>query len=348
MKESELTRPGSRIHFLNGQALSTESHDTSLETAIEWLASIERELSAVRTLLDRSANEKHAVRRLAPGDTPHAEPGGGSTERLTAEDQVPLSIYCFGQFEVRVGHSQLVQRRTGKGRGILQYLASRGYQRVPSDVLIEALWPGVGPDTGKNRLRVAMHHLRQAFASLSTAVDGKDLLLYQEGCYGLNPQYSLWTDVQEFESNWETALRLEHTRQLADAVPYYLQAEGLYRGDFLEEDQLEDWTINRREELKDVYLTVLDRLSHYWLETGNDDAAIQYWKKILFKNPSREDIYRKLIARLAARGQRASALHWYNLCVQSLREHLDIDPEPETMLLQRDLLSGSLTPLADS
>ena len=55
----------------------------------------------------------------------------------------------------------------------------------------------------------------------------------------------------------------------------------------------------RREQLKDTYLTLLEHLSRCWPKTGHADQAIEGWKKILTKDPWREDAYRHLMVALA-------------------------------------------------
>ena len=39
----------------------------------------------------------------------------------------------------------------------------------------------------------------------------------------------------------------------------------------------------------------------------------------------------------AAAGQRGLALHWYNRCVQILKDQLGLDPEPETVALAQQI-----------
>ncbi len=45
----------------------------------------------------------------------------------------------------------------------------------------------------------------------------------------------------------------------------YEVAEGLYQGDFLEEDPYEDWPMLKRDGLKDSDLVIPDRLSGYYV-----------------------------------------------------------------------------------
>jgi DNA-binding SARP family transcriptional activator len=148
-------------------------------------------------------------------------------------------------------------------------------------------------------------------------------------------------DVEAFEHAWRAGVHLERAGQLAAAIPFYTQAEALYLGDFLEQDQPEEWTLVRREHLKDTYLTILDKLSRHSWQTGHIEAAIEGWRKLLAKDPWREDAYRHLMACLAATGNRGLSLRWYGVCVQVLKDQLGIEPEPETMELFARIRAGS-------
>lgn len=257
-----------------------------------------------------------------------------------------LAIYCFGRFEVHRSGQPVVMRGTGKGAAILKYLASVPAAPVQRDALLEILWPETDPATANNRLKVAVHHLRQAFGVDRCKQECRGCLVYDSGCYSFNPEITVWTDVHTFEKNYAAGQRLEQAGRLAEALTCYSDAEKLYRGDFLEEDRFEEWTLLRREELREHYLTLLNRLSRCRLQVGEVDLALEGWMKVLAKDPWREDAYRALMHALAARGSRGPALRWYERCVQVLKEQLNIDPEPETVLLYEQIRSGKIPKVA--
>lgn len=253
---------------------------------------------------------------------------------------VDLCIHSLGPFEVYRGDEIVPLRRTGSGSTILKFLALKPRQPVSRDLLLEALWPGAEPTVAKNRLRVAMHRLRQAFVNPESNSTDEDYVIFRDGCYQLNPETEIWTDTEAFENNWQVGLRLERAGHLDQSSLRYAEAEALYRGDLLEEDLFEEWTLLRREVLKDTYLTILHKLSRYWLQLGNLDDAIENWKKILAKDPWREDIYRRLMASNAQRGQRGLALRWYEVCKLALRTQLNVAPEQQTLALHQRILEG--------
>ena len=244
-----------------------------------------------------------------------------------------LRLFCLGPFQVHLGQESLPQRRMSKGRTILQILASRPRQPVPRDVLLEALWPDEDPDVANNRLKVAIYHLRRAHSLDDAQADSGEFVVFRDGCYLFNPHRPIWTDVEAFEEAWRTGLRLERAGRPEQAMTFLEQAEALYRGDYFADDPFADWLLVRREELRETYLRLLDKLSRHWLRQGAWDSAIDGWKKILVMDPCREDVYRRLMRCFARTGQRGLALHWYNICVQILAQELQLAPEPETRAL---------------
>ncbi len=250
-----------------------------------------------------------------------------------------LRIACFGTFRISYEGKSISLRRTGKGITILKYLASRNGP-VLRDVLLEAIWPETDPEVASNRLRVAIHRLRQTFAPMLSDDAEGDVIIRTEDGYALNPTLDIVTDVQAFEFCWETGKRLDHMGRLAEAIPFYLEAQALYQGDLLEEDLFEEWTFARRDRLKDIYLHIMDRLSQHWLQSGNTEQAIEGWKDVLACDPLREDVYRRLMEVYAQQGQRALAVRVFTMCKTVLEQELQVEPDPETVALYERIRQG--------
>lgn len=338
-----LDQPPNGNHPIGLSAQKEELIRTSLRIVAETLEILERDAQDGQALIRQLSShlqqqsEALGIARQSILSTLH-EPL--APPRPRASGRVELRLYCFGPLEVYRGNEYISLRRTGKGIAILKFLALRPRQPVQRDLLLEAIWPGAEPSIARNRLKVAMHHLRQAFVTKGCDPQCEGCVIFRDGCYLFNPELDVWTDTGAFEGALQSALRLERSGNLMQAIPLYLQAESLYRGDLLEEDLYEEWTLLRREELKDAYLTTLDKLSRHWLSIGKEEDAIEGWKRILAKDPWREDIYRRLMAFNARRGQRGLALRWYAMCTQTLQTQLNVAPEPETVALHQRILAG--------
>ena len=215
---------------------------------------------------------------------------------------------------------------------MLKYLVAQR-RPVHRDVLLDMLWPNLPAKSGLNALRVTLHALRRALAP-GDGVAGLDEVVVSVGhAYFLNPMLNVWVDADAFAAHFDAGLRLERQSRLEAGAREYAAAEALYRDDCLVEDLYEDWTVLRREELRDQYLLVLNKLAHYCLATGDAEGCIVRCHKLLAKEPCNEDAYQCLMRAYIQLGQFGRAAHWYDVCERTLRKELDVAPSVETRRL---------------
>ena len=135
-------------------------------------------------------------------------------------------------------------------------------------------------------------------------------------------------------------ISLEKEGKLAEAIKEFELAEALYRDDYLEDEPYEEWTLLRREALKDTYVTILGKLADHSIGAADYESCIIYCQKILVKDPCREDAYRRLMRCYSRLGQRNRALRWYEICRRTIQAELDTTPDRETTTLYHRLLRG--------
>ncbi len=313
-----------------------------LQAVASQLAALEKHLQDMRVLVRQLSGQIDGglpAGNLPPPVFAPVQSALGTAAPADSAEQAVLLISCFGSFAVRRG-KDVIPQRPGKGSSLLKYLASRPHQPIQRDVLLDVLWPDTHPDIANNRLKVALYHLRQTFGRIAGEGHFEDFIMFRDGCYFFSPGIKIRSDVEAFEQAWHAGRQLEVAGKLKQAVDYYQQAEALYRGDFLEQDVFEEWTLLRREELKDIYLTIVDKLSHYWFDTGDLPAAIDGWRKIIARDAWREDVYRQLMRCFDRLGQRGRALQRYEACRRALHEELGVEPEAETVALYDRICKG--------
>jgi DNA-binding SARP family transcriptional activator len=249
-----------------------------------------------------------------------------------------LVVYCLGPFRVYQDDQLVADWPSGKGKCVFKYMAANRGRPIPKEVLMDLFWRDADPDAARNNLNVAIHGLRQALRAVRPDFSH---ILFQDDCYLLNPALGVWIDVEEFMQRYEAGQTLERRGELAGAIREYEAAEGLYQGDFLEEDLYEEWPMARREGLKDSYLFVLDRLSRHYLDERRYAACIHLSQKILAKDNCREEAHRRLMRCYSRQGQRNLALRQYHLCVETLARMLDISPMSETTALYHQIRAGA-------
>ncbi len=250
-----------------------------------------------------------------------------------------LRAYCFGSFEIYLNWIKLDKWHTLKAKSLLKFLVSHK-RPVPRDVLIETLWPECDPEAGNNNLKSAAYALRQTLLKNEQETKiSSPIILFSGGQYLMDPKLQLWVDIDDFEYLWQAGRRLEKSGEIEEATRQYQSAEELYRGDYLQDEPYAEWTLLRREALKDTYLTILVKLVNIMFKTADYESCIIYCQKILSKDSCHEEAYRWLMRCYNQLGQRHRARQWYNLCVTTLKRELDTVPDPETVKLYHQLLN---------
>lgn len=229
---------------------------------------------------------------------------------------------------------------TQKAKTLLKVLLTERGHVVPSDRLIELVWPDLKPSSAANSLHVATSHLRRLLEpELASPADSKFILTRRQG-YRFNVSRDCWIDVDAF---WDALSRGDHWARHAEwgpAVAAFRAAEDLYHGNYLEEDPYEDWAIAPRERLREAYLKSLSRLAGCCARLGEYQQAVNTCEKALAEDPVRESTYRQLIVYHYRLGQRDQALRAYERCREALTEILDVEPMPQTRELGRRVRKG--------
>jgi DNA-binding SARP family transcriptional activator len=264
----------------------------------------------------------------------------GSAPPTTISEVAPqpsLAIYCLGQFRVLQDDQNIEEWPSSRGKSIFKYLVAHHQLPIPKEVLMELFWPEAHPDAARNNLNVSIYGLRQALRK--THPDYLHVL-FRDECYLLNPDMHTWVDAEEFVEHHETGQSLEQGGELIPALREYRVAESLYQGEFLEEDRYEDWLVPRRQRLQDDYLILLDRLSRLYLDQEDFAACAAACHKMLAVEPCREEAHRRLMRCYCRQGQPHLAIRQYHLCVEHLKEELDISPAKTTEVLHQQVRKG--------
>jgi two-component SAPR family response regulator len=262
----------------------------------------------------------------------------GMAIKKTSRNINSLRAYCLGNFEVQFNWKRYDRWHSLKAKSLLRYLVAQKNKPVPKEVLIETLWPECDPESGSNNLKSTVYALRQMFTKGETdkLVDSP-IIVFSEGRYSIDPNVMLWVDLDEFEFNWLTGRRLEKANEMEESTRHYRLAEELYRGDYLEDEPYAEWTLLRREALKDTYLAILIKLINSSFKAEDYENCIVYSQKILNKDSCNEEAYQWLIRCYSRLGQRQRAQRWYNLCVVTLKKELDSTPNRQTTALYKRL-----------
>ncbi|MBI3459907.1 tetratricopeptide repeat protein, partial [Candidatus Acetothermia bacterium] len=106
----------------------------------------------------------------------------------------------------------------------------------------------------------------------------------------------------------------------------------------------EEWAIAPRERWRELYLNALSRLAEWYAKSGQYQRAIEQCQRVITLKPSSETIYRQKMLYHAWATEPNAALETYQLCVNALKEHLEVEPSPETKTLYEKILQGEVPP----
>ena len=250
---------------------------------------------------------------------------------------VVLEVRLFGELELRVDGRIVPGRNGPRGTSVLRMLLASPGRRCSRDLLLEEYWPGVRPETARNRLQVAVSGLRRALLEVSRL----PLIEFADGGYRIDPAVSLELDTERFEQSLSAARRLDRSGDPAGAAAGYRQAVQLYRGDFAADAPYEPWTMLPRESLRLRYLDALDRLSRIEWKVGAIGDCVATGHRMLAADPCREDAHQLLMRCYAEQGRVYQVHRQFDFCRRVLAATLDCPPAAETTRLYRYLCSAA-------
>ena len=205
----------------------------------------------------------------------------GRREGLVEKSET-VRVRMLGGFSVSVG-SRAVEGsswRLKKAASLVKLLVLAEGHRMHREQVMGLLWPDLGEKAAANNLRHTLHVARKTLeptpgtASCHLQLQGEQIVLCPDGL--------LWVDVEAFEEAVATA------RGARDPAAYRA-AEALYAGDLLPGDLYEEWTEERRRELRSTYLTLLLELAGLHEQRGEFEAAVEVLEGAVAAEPTREE-----------------------------------------------------------
>lgn len=241
-----------------------------------------------------------------------------------------LAIYFLSPFRVLLNEKPVAGWPNCKGKSIFKYLVTHRERPSPKEVLMDIFWPEVDPDAARNNLNVAIYGLRRALSKVKTDFS---YVLFQDGCYLLNPELDLWVDAEAFMAHVRTAKECEQRNDLEAAIREYRTAEALYQSEFLVEDRYENWLIATRQNFNATFLAVMNRLSCYYFEQQDYKSCVAICTRALAEDACNEELHRLLMRCYSLMGYIHLAVRQFHICREFLDRDLNLTPSRETMQL---------------
>jgi len=303
---------------------------------LEWPFDASDLLTAVRRI------EASSSGRVAPGSaikdigaTEGPENGHGRPPPpLAAGVTYDIEASFFGEFRTTIAGRQIRHWASRKGKSILAFLLYNDSKPIFREALLEMFWPKVFPESARNCLNVTIHHIRQKIQGTGIR---KDVVLFSNDCYLINPELRISSDVRRFLSHWNRSRFLQSDNRPGPAVSELELAASIYQGDFIQDEVCEEWVLPQREKLREVYLEALENLSRIYSLNGKPKTAIEICSSILEKDDCREKVHRRLMLCYHRVGNRDQALRQFRKCSQILKRELEVKPSSKTIELYKKI-----------
>lgn len=233
--------------------------------------------------------------------------------------EMHLEMRGFGTGQVRCDGELIPNAawRSSGARALFFYIVDRGGVRK-EDVALE-FWPDFSAAKVNSNFHATLWRVRKALG-------GAEAIVFQNGRYSLNPAFTAWYDVAEFETYLQGAnAQGVAAQQRAEA---WRQAIDLYRQDYLE-DVFMEWVDRRRGELRDAYLQALTGLAGWEMERSRFQQAKELYEKALAVDPYQDQLHLALMKCLVRAGSPTAAKAHYQAHKEFIKRELQADPSPE-------------------
>lgn len=259
---------------------------------------------------------------------------------LSARSLVDLTIKLLGPVEIFRDIARPFAAdawTTRRARDILCFIASRRHHRAPKDAIIETFWGETDLKTVEKNFHPTMSHVRKALNSNQPLK--QNFLVYRDGDYQLNPEFSYRIDTEEFDrliADGETARR---EREFERCLVCYEQAVALYRGEFMQ-GSYDPWVDEQRSYYREQSLRILESLAAVAEKKQEWMRAMDLALRILHEDQFREDIHCLLMRAQAALGNRVAVKEQYETLRGLLQKELGVEPAMQTQKTYRELVGN--------
>jgi predicted ATPase/DNA-binding winged helix-turn-helix (wHTH) protein len=225
---------------------------------------------------------------------------------------------------------------TQKCKALFQILLIEPGRLIPTDQLLEYLWPDLPPRKAQNNLWVTISQLRRVLQPDSPPRLRSTYIHKQGDGYRFNTQSEYWLDGDEFATHLAAA---QSATNLTERINIWEAARVLYQGDYLEDEPYAEWAQLPRTQWRRRYEQLLLNLAQANGQNKRFQEAISFCHELLTLDNTNETSYRMLMRCHAALGDSANALKVYDEAVQALQDEIGVDPMPETAELARQIKS---------
>ncbi|HEY8686910.1 MAG TPA: response regulator [Chloroflexota bacterium] len=250
-----------------------------------------------------------------------------------------LKVFTLGPFRALLGNELLFDEETGdpKARLLLKYLVTEWGQPIQRSTALYLLWPDLEEHEASSRLSALLASL---VPPARPDLRGGKFVLEEGSTLQLNQAADIWVDSIEFEQQIKAAQDAQESGDVDAALGLFLAALALYKEDYLRENLYEDWPSDRRERMRELWISSMFRVAALCADRCEYSDSVRLMKKVLDIDPYRENAYQALMLYLSRAGRRGEAINLYRYAERLFAQHLAAQPAPSTRMLYEKILRG--------
>ena len=263
-----------------------------------------------------------------------------SAPALASAPLVDLTVNMLGPVDIFRDPSRSFAAdawTTRRARDILCYIVSRRHHRAPKDTIIETFWAEDNLATIEKNFHPTISHIRKALNNNQTLK--QNFIIYRDGDYQLNPEFSYRIDTESFERLIADGEAARRERDYARCIEAYEQAVALYRGELMQ-GSYEPWVDEQRSYYREQYLRMLESLAGVAEKKQEWPRTMDLAQRILREDQFREDIHCMVMRAHAALGNRVAVKEQYESLHGLLQKELGVEPAAQTQQIFRELMSS--------
>lgn len=185
-------------------------------------------------------------------------------------------VLSFGEFQVYRGTTLCTGWKSQKVRYLLAYLMGCGGGRVSDETLHDRLWPELEPAAARESLGAACEILR---AHIKECFGLETLLLRDSAGTGINPEMSVWHDLEELSKLAKRAAEMARKGQ-PEVEAILRRMLDLYRGPYLDGCFM-SWALERRQQLERYARESATRLTDLYSRRGQPEQVVEIGARAL-------------------------------------------------------------------
>jgi DNA-binding SARP family transcriptional activator len=306
--------------------------------AAELLPPDVREQLLAATATSSSATAADAPAQEAPLAQASVTHAAATVAAPAPKTVVDLTINMIGPVEIYRDPAKPFAAdawTTKRARDILCFIASRRHRRASKDAIIDTFWGESELEVIEKNFHPTVSHIRKALNSNQPLK--QNFLLYRDGDYMINPEFSYRIDTEDFDRLVSEGEAARRAREFERCINSYEQAIAIYRGEFMQ-GSYDEWVEEQRSYYREQYLRMLEALAAVAQKTEDWSRSLKLAQQILRDDPFREDIHCLIMRAHAALGNRVAVKDQYETLRRLLRKELGVEPASETQKTYKELL----------